>query len=92
MTTQRYGRTQNQALLLEIEAVAGTAETPDAATQAVPCEPFTVSLNPTVLESNEATGSLIKGRKVVADFQPRLTATVKMRGSGAASTEPRQAP
>lgn len=90
--TQRYGRTQNQALLVEIEAAEGVLETPDAATQAVPIEPFQVPLNPNVIESNEATGSIIRGRRVVTRLDPRLTAVSKMRGSGTLGTNPRQAP
>lgn len=90
--TQRYGRNQNQALLVEIEVTENVLETPDAATQAVPFEPATVSLNPNVIESNEATGSLIRGRRTVTRLDPRFPPTVKMRGSGAVGTLPRQGP
>lgn len=90
--TQRYGRVQNQALLVEIEVTEGTLETPDAATQAVPFEPAQVPLNPNVIESNEATGSIIRGRRTITRLDPRLSVVSKMRGSGTVGTNPRQGP
>jgi hypothetical protein len=89
MATQRYGRTQNQALLAKIEVVEGTAETLTSATDAMPIEPFTLNMGPNVLESNEATPSIIAGQKVVSRFDSRLSSTLKMRGSGSIVAAPR---
>jgi hypothetical protein len=93
MATQRYGRSKNAAILAKVEAVEGTAETLTSATDAMPCAPFTsFDLGEQTLESNEATGSIIKGETTVTRFDPRLPLELKMRGTASVATAPRQSP
>jgi hypothetical protein len=49
-------------------------------------------MGPVVLESNEATPSIITGQKVISRFDARLSANLKLRGSGSVSVAPRISP
>jgi hypothetical protein len=83
-------RTRNAVLLAKIESPEGTDATPSAATDAILVQvtgsPF--NLNPNVIETNEATGSLDGAGPIIGGMKATISYSLYMKGSGAAGTAP----
>lgn len=81
-------RSRNGALLFEIEAAEGVAETPTAADNAVLIENPAIRFNPQNTETREMTGSLDNRGPIVGGMQVQVSFDVYLKGSGAAGTAP----
>lgn len=83
-------RTRNALLLVKIETTEGTDAVPSAATDAVlvevPASPL--NFNPTMVETNEATGSLDPQGPIVGGLKATIQCSCYMKGSGTAGTAP----
>ncbi|XKH37561.1 hypothetical protein ACIU1J_19615 [Azospirillum doebereinerae] len=81
-------RSKNAALLAKIETTEGTDAAPAAGSDAVLVENPQISFNPTIVQTNEVTGSLDSRGPIAGGMTVQITFDVLLKGSGTAGTAP----
>ncbi|MGF7178436.1 hypothetical protein [Azospirillum doebereinerae] len=81
-------RSKNAALLAKIETTEGTDAAPVAGSDAVLVENLQISFNPTIVQTNEVTGSLDSRGPIAGGMTVQITFDVLLKGSGTAGTAP----
>jgi hypothetical protein len=81
-------RSRNAVLLYKEEVTEGVDPTPTAGTDAVLVEDVSLDFNPTIVQTNEVTGSLDSRGPITGGMTASLGFSVYMKGSGAAGTAP----
>ncbi len=77
-----------KALVVGPQTTPGTYEAPTTATGGILLEDIRVNMNPQRIESNENTGTPDQGETEVTHFEPEITGSFKLRGSGDVTVKP----
>ncbi|MBL6600278.1 MAG: hypothetical protein ISP41_15440 [Alphaproteobacteria bacterium] len=81
-------RSRNAVLLYKEEVAEGVDPTPTAGTDAVLVEDVSLDFNPTIVQTNEVTGSLDSRGPITGGMTASLGFSVYMKGSGVAGNAP----
>lgn len=77
-----------KALVVGPQTTVGTYEAPTTATGGILIEDVRVSMNPQRIESQENTGTPDQGETEVTHYEPEITGSFKLRGSGDVTVAP----
>lgn len=80
-------RIRNQVLLVKVESSEGVDASPGV-TDAIKIDTVTVTPQPEIQDTTEATGAIDKGEFEIGKTPIEFAGTVKLKGSGAAGTAP----